>query len=316
MVDMQLIFLGTSSGSPTIRRGLSSIALSRGGELLLFDAGEGMQRNFIRAGLGMNKKMKIFITHMHADHCVGLLGLLQTMDLQGRERSIEIYGEPRVEEFLRENMRIINFRLTFDITVSKIEKDGVIVRERDYQVSCCEGHHTVPSLAYCLEEYDRPGRFNVKEAERLGIPEGNLYGKLQHGEDIIYQGKMIRSNRVVGAPRRGRKIGISGDTRPTDKLARFFKECDVLVYESTYSIDKQIKAIENGHSTATEAATIAKKSRVDKLVLTHFSARYDKISPLVKEARDIHQNVEAAEDLKVVKVSYGADPRGSRKDLS
>jgi ribonuclease Z len=308
MVDMRLVFLGTSSGSPTVRRGLSSIALVRGSELLLFDTGEGMQRNFIRAGLGMNRRMKIFITHMHADHCIGLLGLLQTMDLQGREKCVDIYGEPRVEEFLRENMRIINFRLTFDFTVRKIEKDGVIVRERDYQVSCCEALHSVPSLAYCVEEFDRPGIFNVMEAKRLGIPEGNLYSKLQHGEDITYQGKLIRASHIVGPARRGRKIGISGDTRPTDKLARFFRECDALVFESTYSHDKLEKAIENGHSTAAEAAMIAKESKVNKLILTHFSARYDDTSQLVNEAQLIHGNVEAAEDLKVFKISYRPDP--------
>lgn len=308
MVDMQLVFLGTSSGAPTVWRCLSSVVLVRGGELLLFDAGEGMQRNFIRAGLGMNRKMKIFITHMHADHCVGLLGLLQTMDLQGREKHVDIYGEPRVEEFLRENMRIINFRLTFDITVRKIEKEGVIVRERDYQVSCCEALHSVPSLAYCLEEFERPGLFNVTEAKRLGIPEGNLYSKLQHGEDITYQGRLIRANQIVGPLRKGRKIGISGDTRPTDKLSRFFRECDVLVFESTYSQDKLEKAIQNGHSTAAEAATLAKKSKVDKLILTHFSARYNDTSQLVSEARQIHHNVEAAEDLKVFKISYMPDP--------
>ena len=308
MVDMQLVFLGTSSGAPTVRRGLSSVVLVRGGELLLFDTGEGMQRNFIRAGLGMNRKMKIFITHMHSDHCIGLLGLLQTMDLQGREKCVDIYGEPRVEEFLRENMRIINFRLTFDLTVRKIEKDGVIVRERDYQVSCCEALHSVPSLAYSVEEFDRPGIFNVMEAKRLGIPEGNLYSKLQHGEDITYQGKLIRASHIVGPARRGRKIGISGDTRPTDKLARFFRECDVLVFESTYSHDKLEKAIENGHSTAAEAAMIAKESKVNKLILTHFSARYDDTSQLVNEAQLIHDNVEAAEDLKVFKISYRPDP--------
>jgi ribonuclease Z len=307
MVDMQLIFLGTSSGAPTVRRGLSSVVLVREGELLLFDTGEGMQRNFIRAGLGMNRKMKIFITHMHADHCVGLLGLLQTMDLQGREKCVDIYGEPRVEEFLRENMRIINFRLTFDFTVRKIEKDGVIVRERDYQVSCCKALHSVPSLAYCLEEFDRPGIFNLMEAKRLGIPEGNLYSKLQQGEDITHQGRLIRASHIVGPARRGRKIGISGDTRPTDKLARFFRECDVLVFESTYSHDKLEKAIENGHSTAAEAAMIAKESKVNKLILTHFSARYDDTSQLVNEAQLIHDNVEAAEDLKVFKISYRSD---------
>ena len=307
MVDMQLVFLGTSSGAPTVRRGLSSVVLVRGGELLLFDTGEGMQRNFIRAGLGMNRKMKIFITHMHADHCLGLLGLLQTMDLQGREKCVDIYGEPRVEEFLRENMRIINFRLTFDFTVRKIEKDGVIVRERDYQVSCCEALHSIPSLAYCVEEFDRPGIFNVMEARNLGIPEGNLYSKLQQGEDIDYQGKLIRASHIVGPRRKGRKIGISGDTRPTDKLVRFFRECDVLVFESTYSHDKLEKAIENGHSTAAEAAMIAKESKVNKLLLTHFSARYDDTSQLVNEAQLIHDNVEAAEDLKVFKISYRPD---------
>jgi ribonuclease Z len=304
MVDMRLVFLGTSSAAPTEERGLSSIAVMRGGELLLFDAGEGMQRNFVKAGLGMNRKMKIFITHMHADHCVGLLGLLQTMGLQGREKSIDIYGEPRLEEFLRENMRIINFRLAFDVIVRKIEKEGLVVREKDYQVSCCQALHSVPSFAYCLEEFDRPGPFNVLEAQRLGIPEGDLYNKLQRGQDIVYRGKTITARQIVGPARRGRKIGISGDTRPTDKLASFFKECDVLVFESTYRQDKQEKAIENGHSTAAEAAMIAKKAGVDKLLLTHFSARYDETSPLVKEASTIHYNVEAAEDLKVVKISY------------
>jgi ribonuclease Z len=311
MVDMQLVFLGTSSGVPTVRRGLSSIALMRGAELLLFDAGEGMQRNFIKAGLGMNKKMKIFITHMHADHCVGLLGLLQTMELQGRDKSVDIYGEPRLEEFLRENMRIIGFRLTFDIIVRKIDNEGLVVRERDYQVSCCQALHSVPSFAYCLEEFDRPGIFNVTEARKLGIPEGNLYSKLQRGEDIVYGGKTIRASHVVGPPRKGRKIGISGDTRPTDKLARFFKECDLLVFESTYSRGKQEKAIENAHSTAAEAATIAKNAEVDKLLLTHFSARYDETSLLVKEASAIHYNVEAAEDLKVVKISYKQDSQAT-----
>ncbi|HEY3094637.1 MAG TPA: ribonuclease Z [Nitrososphaera sp.] len=303
---MQLVFLGTSSAAPTAERGLSSISLMRGSELLLFDAGEGMQRNFIKAGLGMNRKMKIFISHMHADHCVGLLGLLQTMALQEREKSIDIYGEPRVREFLEENMRILNFGLTFDVHVHTIRKEGFVVEEDEYKVTCCEGLHSIPSLAYCLEEFDRPGQFDVEEAKKLRIPEGKLYGKLQHGHDITYKGRKIRSSQVVGPPRRGRKIGISGDTRPTDKLVRFFRRCDVLVFESTYSNDKRQKAIENWHSTAAEAATLAKKAGAERLFLTHFSARYEETSVLVKEASAIHSGVEAAEDLKVVEIPYAS----------
>jgi ribonuclease Z len=304
MTNMQLVFLGTSSAAPTVERGLSSIALIRGSELMLFDAGEGMQRNFIKAGLGMNRKMKIFISHMHADHCVGLLGLLQTMALQGREKSIDIYGEPGVKEFLEENMRIINFGLTFDVHVHTIKNEGIVVKEDKYRVACCEALHSIHSFAYCLEEFDRPGEFDVKEAKKLGIPEGELYGKLQHGHDITYKGKKIRSSQVVGPPRKGRKIGISGDTRPTDKLAKFFHGCDVLVFESTYSSDKQQKAIENWHSTAIEAAKMAKKAGAGRLFLTHFSARYNETSVLVKEAGAIHPRVEAAEDLKTVEIPY------------
>lgn len=304
MANMQLVFLGTSSAVPTLHRGLSSIAIMREGELLLFDAGEGMQRNFIKAGLGMNRKMKIFISHMHADHCVGLLGLLQTMALQGRERSIDIYGQAGVKEFLQENMRIISFGLTFDVSIHVINKEGLVVKEDEYQVTCCEAMHSVPSFAYCLEEFERPGKFNVNEAKKLGIPEGELYGKLQRGQDIVYNGKKIRSSQVLGPPRKGRKVGISGDTRPTDKLIKFFKDCDVLVFESTYSHDQHQKAIENWHSTATEAAIVAKKAGAGRLFLTHFSARYDETSSLVREAGAIHPNVEAAEDLKIVDIPY------------
>lgn len=304
MVNMKMVFLGTSSAAPTVERGLSSIAILRGPELLLFDAGEGMQRNFIKSGLGMNKKMKVFITHMHADHCVGLLGLLQTMSLQGREKKMDVYGEPRLAEFLKENMRIINFGLTFDVEIHTITKEGLVVKEDDYQVTCCRADHSVLSYSYCLEEFDRPGVFNVKKAKRLGIPEGELYSKLQHGHDVKFGGKKIKAKDIVGPSRLGRKIGISGDSRPTDRLAKFFKNCDVLVFESTYGHDRLEKAIENAHSTATEAATLAKSASAKRLFLTHFSARYDETDILVNEAKKIHKNVEAAEDMKSVEIPY------------
>lgn len=304
MVNMQMVFLGTSSAVPTFERGLTSIAMIRGSEILLFDAGEGMQRNYIKAGLGMNRKMKIFISHMHADHCAGLLGLLQTMALQGREKTIDIYGEPRVEEFLRENMRIIKFGLTFDVKVHTIDGEGLVVKEDDYEVRCCSALHSIPSFAYVLQEYHRPGKFDIKEAKRLGIPEGNTYGRLQRGEDVDIGGTTIKSSQVVGPSRRGRKIGISGDTRPTEKLAEFFRGCDLLVFESTYSQDNQQKAVDHWHSTASEAAMVAKNAGVKKLFLTHFSARYDETASLVSEASAIHADVEAADDLRVFEIPY------------
>ena len=150
MVNMRLVFLGTSAAAPTIQRGLSSVALMRGRELLLFDAGEGMQRNFIRAGLGMNKKMKIFITHMHGDHCLGLLGLLQTMSMQGRDMAVDIYGQPQLLEFVRENMRIINFGPLFDVNIHTINNVGVVVKEKEYEIACCEAEHLEPRIPIVL----------------------------------------------------------------------------------------------------------------------------------------------------------------------
>jgi ribonuclease Z len=246
----------------------------------------------------------VFVSHIHADHCAGLLGLLQTMSLLGRERPLDVYGQPRLKEFLLENMRIINFGLTFEVIMHVIRKEGVVVKEDGYTVSCCEAKHSVPALSFRLDERDRPGEFDVRKVKKMGVPEGELYSRLQHGKDVKHKGRTIKSADVVGPPRPGRKIGISGDTRPTKKLEKFFSGCDVLVFESTYAHEKQVKALETFHSTAAEAATLAKKARVKKLFLTHFSARYDETSALVHEAAAIHGNVEAAEDLKTVDIPY------------
>jgi ribonuclease Z len=307
MVNMRLVFLGTSAATPTPSRGLSSLVLSRRDELLIFDAGEGMQRNFIKAGLGINKRMKIFITHLHADHCLGLLGLLQTMSLLGREVAVDIYGHPDLAEFIKANMRLLCFGLIFDIHINIIKGEGIVVKETDYQITCCEAEHCLPAYAYCLTEFERPGIFNIDEVRRLGIPEGKLYRKLQFGEDITYNGKVIKSSEVTGPTRPGRKVGISGDTRPTNKLQDFFRNCDLLVFESTYSHDKYQKALERFHSTARQAATLAKRAGARKLVLTHFSARYNDTMPLVSEASKIHDSVEAAEDLGIIEIPYKDD---------
>lgn len=304
MADMKIVFLGTSAAIPTEKRCLSSIVVKRGGELLIFDAGEGMQKNFLQAKLGLNKKMKIFITHMHIDHCLGLIGFFQTMSLLGRTKKIDIYGEPRLGEFIHENFRIINIGLAFEIVIHIIDKEGVIASEDDYQISCCKADHSIPAYSFCITEDPRPGVFNVENASKLSIPKGDLYRRLQRGEDVLVEGKLIKSNEVVGPNRKGRKIGVSGDTRPSPELRDFFNSCDILIFESTYSHDYQTKAIETFHSTSTEAALLAKESRCSKLILTHFSSRYDDPNLLLDEARTIHRNVDLAEDMKTFYIPY------------
>jgi ribonuclease Z len=304
MADMKIVFLGTSAAIPTEKRCLSSIVVKRGGELLIFDAGEGMQKNFLQAKLGVNKKMKIFITHMHIDHCLGLIGFFQTMSLLGRTKKIDIYGEPRLREFIHENFRIINIGLAFEIVIHIIDKEGVIASEDDYQISCCKADHSIPAYSFCITEDPRPGVFNVEKASKLSIPKGDLYRRLQHGEDVLVDGKLIKSNEVVGPNRKGRKIGVSGDTRPSPELRDFFNSCDILIFESTYNHDYQTKAIETFHSTSTEAALLANESHCSKLILTHFSSRYDDPNLLLDEARTIHKNVDLAEDMKTFYLPY------------
>jgi len=304
MVDMKIVFLGTSAAIPTEKRCLSSIVVKRGGELLIFDAGEGMQKNFLRAKLGINQKMKIFITHMHIDHCLGLIGFFQTISLLGRTKKIDIYGERRLREFIHENFRIINIGLAFEIVIHIIDKEGVIASEDDYQISCCKADHSIPAYSFCITEDPRPGVFNVEKASKLSIPKGDLYRRLQHGEDVFVDGKLIRSNEVVGPNRKGRKIGVSGDTRPSPELRDFFNSCDILIFESTYNHDYQTKAIETFHSTSTEAALLAMESHCSKLILTHFSSRYDDPNLLLDEARTIHRNVDLAQDMKTFYVPY------------
>jgi ribonuclease Z len=304
MVEMRIVFLGTSAAVPTATRGLSCTVIVRGGELLIFDTGEGIQQNFIRSRLGVNKKIKIFITHMHADHCLGALGLLQTLSLLGREAPVDIYGPPDFAEFVKANVRILAFGLIYEVRIISIKDEGVVVQERDYFITCCKAQHIIPAYSFCLNEYERPGKLDSKKIAKLGIPEGHLYKKLQNGEDVIYMGRRVLSVWVTGPRRPGRKVGISGDTRPTSRLRNFFRDCDLLVFDSTYSRDEFQMAKERFHSTASEAALLADRAGVKKLLLTHFSARYKDTNQLVGEASLIHKDVEAAEDLKVIEIPY------------
>jgi ribonuclease Z len=293
---MRLVFLGTSAAQPTESRGMSCICLEREGEILMFDAGEGAQVSYLKSGLGWNKKMKIFITHMHGDHCIGILGLLQTMTLQHRTEPIEIYGPDGIEEFIGENIRILNFGLSFSVMITAI-KPGLVCEEKTYSVYSQEAEHSVKAFSFLFEEKDKPGRFDTMRAKSLDVPEGPLWHELQTGNDVQIGGKTIKPSQVIGEKRPGKKIGISGDTRPTRKLEEFFKNCDYLSFDCTFSDKLRDKAAETFHSTAKEAATLAKNANVKNLILTHFSARYKDEGELLQEAKQIHGSVFAAKDL-------------------
>ena len=298
---MKLVFLGTSAAQPTIERGMTCICLVLDKEILMFDAGEGAQIAFQKAKLGWNKKMKIFVTHLHGDHCVGILGLLQTMSLQNRTESLDIFGPPGIDEFLAANLKILNFGLTFPVRIIKI-KEGLVFDDSAYEIHVCEAEHSIPAYSYLFAEKDRPGKFYPEKAKQMGVPEGELWHELQSGKEVKVGEKTIKPSDVMGEKRSGRKIGISGDTRPTKKLEEFFRGCDYITFDSTYSDTLRDKAKENYHSTSVEAAELAKRAGVSNLILTHFSARYDDAEELVKEAKAIHGSAIAAKDLMEIEI--------------
>jgi len=298
---MKLVFLGTSASQPTENRGLSCICLEREGEILMFDAGEATQISYMKSGLGWNKKMKIFVTHLHGDHCVGILGLLQTMSMQKRTETLEIFGPSGIDEFIAANIKILNFGLSFPVLITVI-KEGKILENKKFSMYACKAHHSVTAFSYLFEEKDKPGRFNVEKAKELGMPEGELWNKLQNGSEIIVNGKKIRPDQVLGEKRSGKKIGISGDTMPTKELEKFFEECDYLVFDSTFLDEEKQKAQDTCHSTAKQAAQLGKNSNVKNLILTHFSARYKDENRHLTEAEKIHNSVITAKDLLEIEI--------------
>jgi len=299
---MKLVFLGTSAAQPTEKRGLSCICLEKEGEILMFDAGEAAQISYMKSGLGWNKKMKLFVTHLHGDHCVGILGLLQTMSMQNRTESLEIFGPKGIDEFLAANIKILNFGLPFSILITIIN-EGKIFENKKYLIHAAKANHSITAFSYLFEEKDKPGRFNVEKAKELGIPEGELWNKLQNGEEIIINNNKIKSEQVLGKKRPGKRIGISGDTMPTEKLKEFFQECDYLVFDSTFIDEEKQRALDTCHSTAKQAAELGKRANVKNLILTHFSARYKDEIQHKNEAGKIHDSVITAKDLLEIEIN-------------
>jgi ribonuclease Z len=297
-MSLEIIFLGTAASVPTVDRALPSVAVKRKNEILMFDCGEGVQRQMIKARVGFHRKMKVFVSHMHGDHVLGLPGLLQTMSLFDRNQKLEIYGPIGVKAFIEAIQRTVQFVLTFPVEIHEIEEEGIVSDEKEYQVQVARTDHLIPSLAYALVEKPRPGRFSPEKARAFGVPEGPLWSKLQQGKEAkTSTGKIIRPEQVVGAPRPGRKIAYSGDTRPTESLVKLSEKADLLIHEATLSDELLEKAQGDGHSTPSQAAEIARKAGVKKLILTHVSARYKGTQQLLEQAQKIFPNVEVAEDF-------------------
>ena len=302
-MSLSVIFLGTSGSTPTPQRSLPAIAIKRKGEIILFDCGEGAQRQMIMAKLSFHRKMKIFITHMHGDHVLGLPGLIQTMSLFDRQRKLEIYGPKGLKEFVDVIQRTVQYTLTFPLEIHEIEKPGTICEEGEYAILAEEADHVIPSFAFALVEKPRPGKFYPEKARELGIPEGPLWSKLQKGHSVtLPDGRKIKPSEVVGPPRPGRKIVYSGDTRPCMNVVRLARNADLLIHDATLDDELFDKAYEDGHSTPSQVAEIAKKANVRRLVLTHISARYRSAEKLLEQAKRIFPNVLIAEDFMEIEV--------------
>ncbi|MGB9841530.1 MAG: ribonuclease Z [Candidatus Bathyarchaeales archaeon] len=298
MMSMRVIFLGTAGSVPTVKRSLPAVLIKRQNEHLLFDCGEGVQRQMIAAKVGFHKKMKIFISHMHGDHVLGLLGLLQTMALMDRQQKIDVYGPEGVKRFLEDAREVLQFCLTFPVEVHEIYNAGVVCEEDEYTIEATSSNHVVAGWAYALVEKPRPGKFYPEKARALGVPEGAWWSRLQHGENVkLPNGRIVHPTEVLGPPRQGRKIVYTGDTRPFEGFAKFAANADLVIHDATFDDTLVDKAELDGHSTPSQAAQQAANAKAKKLVLTHISARYADASILLEQARKIFGDALVAEDF-------------------
>ncbi len=301
---LKITFLGTSGTVPSVNRNPSAVFIQFGGYRFLFDCGEGTQRQMMIAKVGFRNLDHIFITHLHTDHFIGLFGLLETMSLNERERELTVYA-PKAK-VLQHLFEVFGYDgLNYEVKVKEV-RDGDEVRFENFKIVAFKTQHIVPSVGYALIEDERRGKFDRYKAEKvLGIPPGPLYAKLARGESIEWKGKIITPDMVLGKPRKGRKVVYTGDTRPTERTIEIARDADVLIHDASFSEELKDWAVESGHSTAREAAEVAKAANVKKLILTHISTRYSKdATQLLNEAREVFENVMIAEDFMSFEVRY------------
>ncbi|HXW96386.1 MAG TPA: ribonuclease Z, partial [Gemmatimonadales bacterium] len=309
---LKLTFLGTGAACPSVDRNVSSLALTRDGETMLFDCGEGTQRQMMRYGVSFAFS-EIFFTHFHSDHLLGVTGLMRTLGLlnlfgeESRRAGLTLYGPRGAEKVLRQIMEVGIERVKFPVEIVEL-KVGDTLRRGEYDIVTFPTEHRADTLGYALIEHPRLGRFHPEKARELGIPEGPLWGKIHKGEAItLPDGRSIRPEELVGGPRPGRKVVLSGDTRPCAGVREMAQGADLLVHEATFSHQDLERAKETGHSTAREAAELAVQAEVRHLILTHISPRYTREAPeLLAEARAVFPESAIARDGMEVEVGYAA----------
>jgi ribonuclease Z len=301
-MDLDIVFLGTSASVPTPARAPAALLIRRGGERLLFDCAEGTQRQLMRSVLGLPELEEVFLTHFHADHTLGLPGMLKTFSLRQRELPLTIYGPPGLRELYRSLDRLIG-RLSYPVELEEVRGGEALERE-GYRILGIPVHHGVSALGYALVEDERPGEFDPSGADALGIPFGPERGMLQRGESVtLADGRVVTPDTVVGAPRPGRRIVITGDTAPVDTVRILSEDADVLVHEATFTEEERARAADTLHSTARQAAEIARDARVRLLALTHVSPRYFG-SDLAAEAQAVFAATVVPRDFDVIEVPF------------
>ena len=301
---LSVTFLGTGAACPTVDRNVAGLAMQREGETLLFDCGEGTQRQMMRYGVGFSFT-DVFFTHFHADHMLGITGLIRTMGLQDRTAPVTLYGPRGAARVLGAALSLGIERNKFPVEIVEIQA-GDRLGETEYDIVIFPTEHRADTVGYALAEHTRLGRFHPERARELGVPEGPLWGRLHKGETVrLEDGRTVGPEDLVGAPRAGRTVVYSGDTRPYLPLLEAARGADLLIHEATFGGDEAERAIETGHSTAAEAARVALEAGVRRLVLTHISPRYNRDAPeLLAEARAVFPETMVARDGMVVDVPF------------
>lgn len=301
-MDLDVVFVGTSGSMPTAQRAPSATLVRRGGERLLFDCAEGTQRQLLRSDVGLVDLREVFLTHFHADHFLGLPGMLKTFALRGRELPLTVYGPPGLRDLMDSLQRIVG-RLTYPVELVELEPGDALARD-DYDLLPFAVPHGNWGLGYALVEHERPGRFDVEAADALGVPPGRERGALQQGEPVtLADGRTIEPGQVLGEARPGRKLVLTGDTAPSSDVVEAALGADLLVHEATFCEDEVERARETDHSTAAAAARVAADAGVKLLALTHVSSRYSG-GDIEREARAVFPDTVVPRDFDVIEIPY------------